>query len=179
MQSESTRGPSADPVTDLNAWTTVHATPIGPLRVVVDDHGRLLEVVFQGGAAATPAGESRERCAHVTRQLDEYFAGARREFDLDVVFAGTPFQQEVWRELQRIPFGVTISYRELAERIGRPKAMRAVGQANGRNRIPVVVPCHRVIGASGELTGFGGGLDIKRRLLEVERVVPAPRLFEA
>lgn len=103
------------------------------------------------------------------RQLNEYFAGERRYFDLPLAPQGTAFQQQVWRELQRIPYGVTISYGEMARRIGNPTASRAVGLANGANPIAIIVPCHRVIGASGKLTGFGGGLDIKQRLLDLEQ----------
>lgn len=107
--------------------------------------------------------------ATVREQLAEYFAGERKQFDAPLRLAGTPFQQQVWRELTRIPFGQTISYAQLAQRIGRPTATRAVGHANGRNPISIIVPCHRVIGATGELTGYGGGLDKKEWLLEWER----------
>lgn len=102
------------------------------------------------------------------RQLAEYFAGKRRDFDLDIAPAGTPFQQTVWQRLTTIPYGQTWSYRQLAESVGNAKAVRAVGLANGRNPVPIVVPCHRVIGSDGSLTGFGGGLDTKRFLLELE-----------
>lgn len=101
-------------------------------------------------------------------QLGEYFAGKREEFEVSFDVVGTEFQKSVWAELSRIPFGVTRSYRDIAERIGNPKGVRAVGLANGSNPISVIVPCHRVIGANGELTGFGGGLDIKRELLVFE-----------
>jgi len=102
------------------------------------------------------------------QQLEEYFAGDRREFDLPLNLSGTEFQVQVLEELQRIPYGETTSYGDIAKRIGRPKAMRAVGAANGRNPIPIIVPCHRVIGSSGDLTGFGGGLDTKAALLRLE-----------
>ena len=105
------------------------------------------------------------------RQLDAYFAGELREFDLPLAPAGSEFQLGVWSELAKIPYGETISYGELAKRVGDPTKARAVGAANGRNPLPVIVPCHRVIGADGSLTGFGGGLDRKRRLLELERGV--------
>ena len=108
-------------------------------------------------------------CGTARRQLQEYFEGTRRSFDLRLAPEGTAFQRRVWEELRRIPYGETISYRELAGRIGQPTAMRAVGLANGRNPIAVVVPCHRVIGADGSLTGYGGGLDRKRYLLGLER----------
>ena len=105
------------------------------------------------------------------RQLDEYFAGERREFDLELDLEGTEFQRSVWRALEDIPYGATESYGELAARLGRPGASRAVGAANGSNPIPIVLPCHRVIGSSGSLTGYGGGLDAKRSLLELEGLV--------
>jgi methylated-DNA-[protein]-cysteine S-methyltransferase len=103
------------------------------------------------------------------RQLAEYFAGQRREFDLPMNPDGTTFQRRVWSELVKIDYGVTISYGELAARIGNPNASRAVGLANSKNPIAIIVPCHRVIGANGTLTGYAGGLDIKRKLLEIER----------
>jgi len=106
--------------------------------------------------------------ATARQQLTEYFAGTRKEFDLPVALSGTEFQVSVLEALQEIPYGETVSYGEIARRIGRPKAVRAVGAANGRNPIPVVVPCHRVIGSSGDLTGFGGGLDTKEALLRLE-----------
>ena len=101
-------------------------------------------------------------------QLDAYFAGRLRRFELPLAPEGTPFQREVWSALTTIPYGETVSYGELARRVGRPAASRAVGAANGRNPIPIIIPCHRVIGADGTLTGFGGGLPIKRRLLQLE-----------
>jgi methylated-DNA-[protein]-cysteine S-methyltransferase len=107
------------------------------------------------------------------KQLTEYFAGERREFDLPLDMRGTPFQKEVWDALLGIPFGETKSYGDLAKQLGNPGAGRAVGAANGRNPISIVVPCHRVIGSSGKLTGFAGGLDVKARLLEMEREAKA------
>jgi O-6-methylguanine DNA methyltransferase len=101
-------------------------------------------------------------------QLKEYFAGDRTEFDLPLSPTGTPFQNTVWNELAKIPFGETISYTDLAERVGRPGSHRAVGAANGRNPLPIVIPCHRVIGKSGKLTGYAGGLEAKQKLLELE-----------
>lgn len=111
----------------------------------------------------TPGGFPAAR-----RQLGEYFAGKRRRFDLAIEPSGTPFQREVLAELQRIPYGETRSYAEIAAALGRPRAVRAVGAANGRNPLPIVIPCHRVVGSDGSLTGFGGGLDAKRLLLELE-----------
>tara|TARA_B110000503_G_scaffold21267_1_gene32277 strand:- start:62 stop:478 length:417 start_codon:yes stop_codon:yes gene_type:complete len=107
-------------------------------------------------------------------QLNEYFEGERQQFDLKMRPSGTPFQLSVLAALQEIPFGQTRTYRDIAERIGRPKAVRAVGTANGRNPLPIVIPCHRVIGADGTLTGFGGGLPAKSFLLELESVGLSP-----
>ena len=104
------------------------------------------------------------------RQLDEYFAGKRRAFDVPLLFAGTEFQKEVWSELLKIPYGETVSYGCIARRIGMPKAVRAVANANGANPLSVFVPCHRVIGSDRSLTGYGGGIEVKRRLLELEGV---------
>ncbi|MBW4718017.1 methylated-DNA--[protein]-cysteine S-methyltransferase [Saccharothrix sp. SC076] len=104
----------------------------------------------------------------VVAQLEEFFAGKRTEFDLPLTMAGTPFQRTVWEELKAIPFGETVSYGELAARIGRPTASRAVGLANGKNPISIIVPCHRVVGSTGSLTGYGGGIERKRLLLAFE-----------
>ncbi len=164
------------------AFTTVHDSPLGPLRIVVDDAGAVLRIDLpghegraRGKATSMSKGETedRSRCAHVARQLDEYFRGERTEFDLDVRLAGTEFQQKAWRALQKIPFGKTRSYQEQAAKAGNPAAVRAVGAANGRNRIPIVVPCHRVIGKDGSLTGFGGGVAAKEWLLGHEQRVLA------
>jgi methylated-DNA-[protein]-cysteine S-methyltransferase len=119
----------------------------------------------QGQEGATPLLEK------TTRQLSEYFAGSRREFTLPLLLKGTPFQRRVWEALQTIPYGETCSYGELAKAIGSPKSCRAVGGANHRNPISIIVPCHRVVGASGSLTGYGGGLENKRFLLDLERRV--------
>ena len=108
------------------------------------------------------------------RQLRAYFAGQLRRFDLPLDLRGTDFQLRVWRELERIPYGETRSYLEIAEAMGAPRAVRAVGAANGANPIPIVVPCHRVIGASGKLVGYGGGLPLKKRLLQLEGAVALP-----
>jgi methylated-DNA-[protein]-cysteine S-methyltransferase len=148
-------------------------TPIGKLTVVAADTG-IRRILWDGEAPPEGAveGGSDILDAAVT-QIREYFAGARTAFDLPLDLGGTPFQQKVWLELATIPFGTTISYGEQARRIGRPEAARAVGAANGRNPVPVVLPCHRVIGSSGALTGFGGGLDTKRSLLRHETEVRA------
>ena len=151
----------------MNYSSRIHS-PIGPLTIVVDEHERLVEIAFDGRSipAATP---DDTRCAFAARELGEYFAGKRREFSIGVAPRGTEFQRSVWTELQRIPFGATISYGELACRVGNPRAVRAVGAANGRNPIPIVIPCHRVIGSNGTLVGYGGGLERKETLLAIER----------
>jgi len=115
--------------------------------------------------------------AEALSQLRAYFAGRLREFDLPLDLAGTDFQIRVWRQLETIPYGETRSYSAIAQAIGRPAAVRAVGAANGANPVPIVVPCHRVIGASGKLVGYGGGLSLKKRLLELEKIGGTIPLF--
>ena len=150
-------------------------SPLGVL--VLESDGRALTRVRLPGepkpSAAGKAGDAdRVRdpkpFTAVIAQLEEYFAGTRRRFDLPLAPRGTPFQLKVWRELRRIPYGRTISYAILAHRAGNDRACRAVGAANGRNPLPIIVPCHRVIGADGSLTGFGGGIEAKRKLLKLE-----------
>lgn len=156
---------------------TVFATvdsPIGELLLTGD--GRALHGLWMqdAGRPRRPGPGWRRgdaAFAAVREQLAEYFAGERTAFDLPLAFAGTAFQQLVWAALREIPYGETMSYGELARRLGKPDAARAVGLANGRNPIAVIVPCHRVIGADGSLTGFGGGLERKRLLLELESPV--------
>jgi methylated-DNA-[protein]-cysteine S-methyltransferase len=153
-------------------------TPVG--RLLLAREGRELRLInFQRGPRPRldPRWrESTDAFDDVVSQLTEYFAGERQRFELPLAPEGTPFQQRVWRELQDIPYGVTISYGQLAARIGQPTASRAVGLANGSNPLAIVIPCHRVIGANGTLTGYGGGLPIKGRLLALER--GARRLIE-
>ena len=145
-------------------------TPIGELLLVSDGEA-LTAVQFDDARRGrpTPGGARGAVITEASAQLREYFAGERTTFDLPLRAVGTPFEQGVWDELQRIPYGETTSYGELAARVGEPSAARAVGRANGRNPIPIIVPCHRVIGADGSLTGFGGGLTCKRALLDLER----------
>ena len=145
-------------------------TPIGPLHAVVDEQGRLCELKFSSGLGEPATADHPPASAddRVVRELAEYFAGRRRDFTIELAPKGTPFQRDVWNELLRIPYGGTISYAELARRIGRPSAVRAVGAANGANPIPVIIPCHRVIGANGTLTGYGGGIERKQWLLALE-----------
>lgn len=148
-----------------------HDTPIGELLLAGDEQALEMVSFPSGRMRRDPESGwiySEKPFAGVRRQLDEYFAGERRSFDVPLRLTGTEFQLAVLAELQKIPYGETSSYRDIAERIGRPRAMRAVGAANGRNPIPVIVPCHRVIGAAGDLTGFGGGLDTKAALLRLE-----------
>jgi len=163
-------------------WHDEMDTPIGLLRLVADEAG-LREIWFSTGRhqrAPHPAWiRAREPLAQARQQLEEYFAGVRQQFDLKLHPLGTPFQQEVWWELARIPYGATISYGELARRIQHPQAVRAVGAANGRNPLPIVLPCHRVIGANGSLTGFGGGLPTKQFLLSMESRIAEGDLFGA
>ena len=156
---------------------TVMDSPLGSLTLVAAD-GVLTGLYMnrQRHAPATEhfgkvAGEADAPFAETYRQLKEYFAGQRTEFDLPLAIDGTPFQRRVWAALREIPYGETISYGELADRIGQPTAARAVGLANGRNPIGIIVPCHRVVGSDGNLTGYGGGLERKQHLLAFERDV--------
>ncbi|WP_300102273.1 methylated-DNA--[protein]-cysteine S-methyltransferase [uncultured Alistipes sp.] len=166
-------------------------TPCGPLTLLCD--GRALTAVRFGreadGAATAKAAQAgaemfekvmptqqtqearaaQEILEQAAREIGEYFEGKRRAFAVPTAAAGTPFQQAVWNALKEIPYGETRTYGEIARRIGHPRASRAVGQANNRNPLPIVVPCHRVIGTSGALTGYAGGLAVKERLLELER----------
>jgi methylated-DNA-[protein]-cysteine S-methyltransferase len=148
---------------------TVIDSPVGPLTLV-SDGASLTGLQFH--PSPPEKGWTRDDGAApfplVKRQLAEYFAGKRREFELPLAAEGTEFQRKVWRELSRIPWGETRSYADVARRVGSPKGFRAVGLANGCNPIAIVVPCHRVIGADGSLTGFGGGLGRKKMLLELE-----------
>lgn len=150
---------------------SVHASPLGPLTLRTRDGelDGLYMVEHRHGPPAEALGERVADAAPAAReQLAAYFAGELREFDLEVALRGTEFQQRVWAALREIPYGRTCSYAELATAIGRPTAVRAVGLANGRNPISIVVPCHRVVGTDGSLTGYGGGTDRKRSLLELE-----------
>lgn len=156
-------------------YFSVMPSPVGPLTMTAS--GTAITGVYFD-LSRELAGQRRwkrddDRLARARIQLEEYFRGERTEFDLELSLRGTPFQVDVWKALTRIPFGTTVSYGELARTLARPDAVRAVGSANGRNRIVIIIPCHRVIGADGSLTGFGGGLPRKRLLLELERNVAA------
>ncbi|WP_244410267.1 methylated-DNA--[protein]-cysteine S-methyltransferase [Streptomyces albofaciens] len=150
-------------------------TPYGPLTLVAE--GDALAGLYMTDQRHRPPQESFGLPADLTEppfaaaahQLHAYFDGALTDFDLPLAPQGTPFQRRVWDALREIPYGATLSYGQLAERLGKPSAARAVGLANGKNPIGIIIPCHRVIGASGSLTGYGGGLDRKRRLLDFER----------
>ncbi|MGY3039002.1 methylated-DNA-[protein]-cysteine S-methyltransferase [Rhodanobacter sp. TND4EL1] len=160
-------------------------SPVGTLRLIADNHG-LREIWFEREDHPElmppdwiPADDTRlpAPLAATRQQLQEYFAGDRQHFDLPLHPVGTPFQLGVWQQLRLIPYGSTISYGELARRVGNTAASRAVGSANGRNPLPIVVPCHRVIGSNGSLTGFSGGLPIKQKLLALEQCHAGGDLF--
>lgn len=156
----------------MSTYVTTHPSPVGALTLLADHDGALCGLRMAGQrhrGTDDPAWVSDPGpFAAAVEQLDDYFAGRRTDFSLPLNPAGTPFQREVWDALRAIPYGTTSSYGELATLIGRPQARRAVGLANGRNPIAIVIPCHRVIGADGSLTGYGGGLANKRLLLELE-----------
>lgn len=149
-----------------------HPSPIGEL-LLISDGGVLTGLAMEESNHPIRPGESwllDEGPFHdATAQLDEYFAGERADFDLPVALRGTPFQMRVWEALREIPYGETRSYQEIAQRVDSPRAVRAVGGANGRNPVAIVIPCHRVIGADGSLTGYGGGLWRKEFLMNLER----------
>lgn len=151
-------------------YTTIES-PVGPLLMAADEGG-LCFISFAGKKRAVKPHrdwtENQKPFAEVTRQLRAYFRGELEEFDVRLNMQGTPFQLRVWESLREIPYGETTSYGQLARRIGKPDAVRAVGLANGSNPIPIIVPCHRVIGSDGSLTGYGGGLPIKEKLLALE-----------
>jgi len=168
--SASARARTPAPTSTMN-YTRIDS-PVGPLLLVADDAG-LREILFVHGrhpSRPDPSWKEDDNLLKETiRQLGSYFAGKLENFDLPLAPEGTPFQLDVWKRLCDIPYGETISYGELARRIGNPNASRAVGLANGSNPIPIVIPCHRVIGSNGKLTGYGGGLPIKEKLLALER----------
>ena len=150
-------------------YSTYMQSPVGRLLLEGDEEG-LRRVAFAGDEGKAPRDTSVPGpLQNAVNQLNAYFAGDLREFNLPLKLAGTPFQLAVWQALQDIPYGQTTSYGELARRVGTPKGSRAVGLANGSNPIAIVVPCHRVIGSNGKLTGYGGGLDNKQTLLALER----------
>ncbi len=148
-------------------------SPVGPLFLAASGRG-LVRLEFEArvqklNASTIQLQESEAALAHYLRELDEYFAGKRRQFSFPLDLRGTEFQLSCWRALLAIPYGETRSYRDIAEAIGHPHAFRAVGMSNNRNPVAIVVPCHRVIASSGSLCGYGGGLDVKRKLLDLEQ----------
>ncbi|MBV8354679.1 MAG: methylated-DNA--[protein]-cysteine S-methyltransferase [Candidatus Eremiobacteraeota bacterium] len=157
--------------------------PVGPLQISVSHEGKLVEILLPNrrGARPTQSPSPAATCAmnDVKIQLNEYFLGERRAFDLRLSPAGSQFDQRVWRKLLDIPYGATTSYGAIAGELGLLNGARAVGRANGANPIPIVIPCHRVIGSDGRLVGYGGGLPLKRALLELEGAIspPEPALF--
>jgi methylated-DNA-[protein]-cysteine S-methyltransferase len=162
-------------------WHQVNS-PVGAL-LLVGDATALTNVYFQSGRHPGQLAPEWHRnaapFADAVRELEEYFAGERRRFSVPLAPHGTPFQLSVWQALSAIPYGETLSYGELARRLGHPARARAVGLANGANPLPIIVPCHRVIGADGSLTGFGGGLPVKRALLALEGAACVDDLFDS
>ncbi|GHA68383.1 methylated-DNA--[protein]-cysteine S-methyltransferase [Cognatilysobacter bugurensis] len=172
---------SSGPASSATTWSSTFDTPVGPLLIGACDDGICL-IEFHESKHRVARGPEWRDGEHplldrLRTQLHEYFAGTRRVFDLPLAPRGTPFQREVWHALASIPYGQTVSYAQLASRVGRPAATRAVGAANGRNPLPIVLPCHRVIGANGRLTGFGGGLPTKHYLLQLEGAPCTDALF--
>ena len=146
-------------------------SPVGPLLLAGDESGLRLVHFSTGRRPKSPPREwieDRAPFLEVICQLEAYFEGKLKDFDVPLVLDGTEFQLLVWNNLRKIPYGETVSYGQLARRIGSPEATRAVGLANGSNPIPIIIPCHRVIGSNGDLTGFGGGLPVKKKLLALE-----------
>jgi methylated-DNA-[protein]-cysteine S-methyltransferase len=183
MNAVAEAGVSAPDATAVVAHATLE-TPIGPIQFFGAEAGLIAVVLPNEGPPAPEARVRRllgeveivENPAALTAalmQFEAYFRGELREFDLPLDPRGTPFQRQVWAAVARIPYGATRAYGEIAAAIGKPAAVRAVGLANGANPLPIVIPCHRVIGANGSLTGYGGGLEAKRRLLALERGQPA------
>lgn len=168
----------------MNTVHTVVDTPaVGPLTLVATD-GHLSGIYFEQHKHApgdlgtrVGLGDAPAVLRATAVQLEEYFLGLRTEFELPVQVAGTAFQHQVWGQLRQIPYGQTLSYGQLATALGQPGASRAVGLANGRNPVSIVVPCHRVIGADGSVTGYGGGVEAKQALLDLERRVAGTSLF--
>jgi len=142
-------------------------SPVGTIEVTVNEGGAVVSVSFVD-EATSGAGETARACSRALRQLEEYFQSERRRFELELEPEGTDFEYRVWSAVQRIPYGATDTYGEIARRLGEPDSARAVGRANARNPIAIIVPCHRVIGSNGDLTGYAGGLDRKKWLLDME-----------
>ena len=151
-------------------YKIVFDTPIGPLAAV-EENGRLIQLCLPS-VRSLPSGAPEKQTPlllQTKKQLAQYFAGERKVFTLPLAPHGTPFQQQVWQALLAVPYGQTVSYGEIARRIGRPKAVRAVGMACNRNPLVIMVPCHRIVGKNGRLVGYAGGVDIKQKLLNLEQ----------
>ncbi len=155
-------------MTNQNQFTIMN-TPIGSLLIAENSYG-VSAIIFNADSYSIPESwhHVKNLSSEVMNQLQQYFNGERYEFDLPLAPEGTPFQLDVWRALEKIPYGETMSYLDLAKKIGKPAAVRAVGAANGANPLPIVIPCHRVIGHNGKLIGYGGGLEKKQYLLSME-----------
>ena len=151
---------------DRMKGTVIYHSPLGDIQLDFEDGA---VTALKNASSVIKSDPPNELTKQVFRQLDEYFAGTRKEFDFPYRIHGTPFQEKVWEALREIPYGETRSYKEIAEAIGHPKAFRAVGMANHVNPIFIAIPCHRVIGANGNLVGYGGGLEMKKALLELEQ----------
>ncbi|BHH81961.1 methylated-DNA--[protein]-cysteine S-methyltransferase [Desulforhopalus sp. 52FAK] len=155
----------------MTTYYCIHNTPIGDL-LLLGKEGVLTEIRFENAWTMADTADysmNSKVFAQARSQLDEYFTGARKSFSVNIDPTGTSFQKKVWQALTKIPYGSTRSYAEIAEQINNPKGYRAVGMANGKNPIPIIIPCHRVIGKNGTLTGFGGGLEVKQQLLHIEQ----------
>lgn len=154
------------------SYLTISDTPVGCLLLVANSDAlveiRFLDSQSSDGGEHIDCSYSHSVLTQTVNELNEYFCGKRKQFTVPLHLAGTPFQSSVWQALQSIPYGEVVSYGEIANSIGNPKASRAVGMANNRNRIPIIIPCHRVIGKNGDLTGYAGGIDIKQWLLQLE-----------
>jgi len=156
--------------------TAFYNSPIGVLEITESDEGVTSVLFVENHSAISIIPPGLEDCVN---QLDEYFNRRRREFTVKLDLRGTDFQKQVWRELAKIPYGKTVSYRDIARAIGASQAVRAVGSANGHNPISIIIPCHRVIGSDGSLTGYGGGLWRKEWLLNFEHGLPQPNMFQS
>jgi len=162
-------------MTAMTTHWTIHETPLGALTLRGGARG-LTALSFPGrGEPCDEDARAPEMFADAVRQLDEYFAGERRRFELELDLHGTPFQRSVWERLLTIDYGTTVTYGAIARELGRPERVRAIGAAVGRTPVPIIVPCHRVIGADGSLTGYGGGLQRKQALLDLERSGAPPQ----
>ena len=165
-------------------FSSHYKSPIGEIKIIASERG-IISVMFESpnspllwrgvGGEATFTNQHTDNCL---QQLQEYFSGNRKEFELEFELQGTDFQKKVWEELLKVPYGKTVSYSYIAKATGDIKAVRAVGNANGKNKIAIIIPCHRVIGSNGSLTGYAGGMARKKWLLDLEQKVTAPELFD-